>query len=94
MRFTRRREASTSSTSSSESVADSGTDRPTSADMSDFTRASQRSRYESPPVDGRCILLECPEEVLVKVFEYVDRQTYTNCLRVSHPLPGSTQLMG
>jgi hypothetical protein len=28
------------------------------------------------------MLLDCPEEVLVKVFKLVDRQTYTSCLRV------------
>jgi hypothetical protein len=28
------------------------------------------------------MLLDCPEEVLVKVFKLVDRQTYTTCLRV------------
>jgi len=28
------------------------------------------------------MLLDCPEEVLEKVFKLVDRQTYTKCLRV------------
>jgi hypothetical protein len=80
MRFTRRRSSSTSTSASS----DSDTEHPTSAstDMSDFARSAQRPRYESPPVDGRCMLLDCPEEVLVKVFKLVDRQTYTKCLRV------------
>jgi hypothetical protein len=83
MRFTRRRSSSTSTASSS----DSNIEHPTSAstDMSDFARSAQRPRYESPPVDGRCMLLDCPEEVLVKVFKFVDRQTYTKCLRVRIP---------
>lgn len=50
------------------------------------TRSAQRPRYEPPPVDGKCMLLDCPEEVLVRVFKLVDRQTYTSCLRVSHKI--------
>ena len=93
MRFTRRRRSSTSTTSSS----DSNIELPTSAstDMSDFARSAQRPRYESPPVDERCMLLDCPEEVLVKVFKYVDRQTYTKCLRVRilYPKDGRVLMM-
>lgn len=52
---------------------------------------SQRPRYESPPVDGRCMLLECPDEVLGKIFSGLERGTFTKCLRVSYsiakPLP-------
>jgi len=41
------------------------------------------------------MLLECPEEVLVKVFKYVDRQTYTKCLRVRilYPKDGRVLMM-
>lgn len=43
----------------------------------------QPSPYEMPDAEGKCFLLDLPDEVLVKVFSQLDRSSVSKCLRVS-----------
>jgi hypothetical protein len=42
--------------------------------------------YLTPLADDKCPLLECPEEVLVKVFAKLGRRDISRCRRVSRTL--------
>lgn len=40
--------------------------------------------YEVPDPQGRCFLMDMPEELLVRVFTDLDRCTVSKCFRVSY----------
>lgn len=71
-----------------ESDAHTGND-PSHPSHPDYARiAPVKAPYYTPQEDGRCMLMEMPEEVMVRVLGMLGRQDTARCMRVSGVLSG------